>query len=202
MDYTTEMEFDVTAERLIEKLNASVMGEMEPRLIGLSGPARSGKDTIGSMLQSAYYVQTLSFAEPIREGLRGIMGLTDEHFHGTLKEVTLPWLGKSPRQLMQTLGTEWGRAIINDNIWLILAGRKIDEWQELREHVVITDVRFENEATFIRERGGVVWHIRRGDAPKVNAHASESGIAVQPEDVVIYNNGTLEDLFDNVAEAF
>lgn len=187
-------------EKLDSMLDYTV--QCEPRIVGLTGRARSGKDTVADMLKDAYSVKTVAFADPIRAALRAMLGLTDEHFSGKLKEVPIDWLGKSPRQLMQTLGTEWGRGLINEDIWLLIAGRKIDSIKWYGEHAVITDVRFENEATYIREKGGQIWHVVRGAAPAVSAHASEAGVTFVEGDALIDNNGTLEELFDLVCETF
>jgi hypothetical protein len=65
--------------------------------------------------------------------------------------------------------------------------------------IIIKDIRFENEADYIRSMGGQVWHIVREGAVAVNAHASEAGIKIADEDVVIDNNGTLEDYAANLA---
>jgi hypothetical protein len=62
------------------------------------------------------------------------------------------------------------------------------------EIILIKDIRFENEAEFLRQHNGIIWHVLRNNAQKVKAHASELGIAIQAEDVVIDNNGTLEQL--------
>jgi hypothetical protein len=66
------------------------------------------------------------------------------------------------------------------------------------EVIIIKDIRFENEADFLRRHNGVIWHIVRDKAEKVNAHASEQGIQMAAHDVVIPNNGTLADLIDCV----
>lgn len=59
--------------------------------------------------------------------------------------------------------------------------------------IIIKDIRFENEAEYIRNLSGVIWHIVRSNAESVNIHSSELGINVQPGDLVIKNNGTLEE---------
>lgn len=174
----------------------------KPKLIGLAGKARSGKDTVAKLLQKYNAINTISFAEPIRDALRGMIGLNDDHFHGSLKEVSLGWIDKSPRQLMQTLGTQWGRELVDQDIWLKLAKRNIEASHRLGIHVVITDVRFDNEAEFIRDNGGIVWHISRGDAPQVNTHASEAGVTQAPGDLYVDNNGTLEELESLVLTLF
>jgi len=178
-------------------------GSPTPKLIGLTGRARSGKDTVAGMLQSAFQFKTLAFAAPLKEGLKTMLGLTDEHVHGALKETLIEDFSKSPRQMLQTLGTEWGRLLVHDNIWLTVARRKVDEWRDCGFNVAITDVRFENEAEMIRKMGGQVWHVVRDSAPQVNAHASEGGVKFNADtDFTIYNNSTLDDLFDIVCDTF
>jgi len=174
----------------------------KPKIIGLSGKARSGKDTAAGMLEAAFNAKTVAFADPIRDAMRAIFGFNEAHFNGSLKEVVVPWIGKSPRQLMQTLGTEWGRNIVNNDLWRTLAARKIEQITDSFDHAVVTDVRFENEAEMIRSMGGRVWHIVRDNIPTVSAHASERGIDVHAGDVIIYNNGTMEDLLDSVCGNF
>lgn len=60
--------------------------------------------------------------------------------------------------------------------------------------VVIRDIRYENEADFIRKSGGQVWHIQREQRQVVNPHSSEWGVAIHADDAVINNNGTLAEL--------
>lgn len=175
-----------------------------PKLIGLHGPARSGKDTVGQMLKDSFGVSTVFFAEPLKESARVMLGLSDEELYGDLKETVLPWLGKSPRQILQTLGTDWGRTMVNPDIWLILARRKIEALFEQGKSVAITDVRFENEADLVREMGGTMWHIYRKDRRSVERHASEAGIEFcwDMGDIRIDNNGTLEELSDIVHDCY
>lgn len=59
--------------------------------------------------------------------------------------------------------------------------------------IIIKDIRFENEAAYIRSLDGTIWHIVRNNAEPVNTHSSELGIEIQPTDTVIKNNGTLEE---------
>ncbi len=181
----------------------AITGDDNLRLIGLAGKARSGKDTVGAILKKEFgHVVTLSFAQAIKDGMKAMFGFTEEHVNGALKETVHPVYGKSPRYMMQTLGTDWGRQMIKDSIWIDTLKRRIEDAHERYQHVVITDVRFENEAKLIRELGGKIWHVRRGDAPTVNAHASEAGIAFNVDDFIVYNEGTMEELRDNVVDLF
>lgn len=83
----------------------------------------------------------------------------------------------TPRHALQTLGTDWGRACY-DRIWIDYALRRAAIFRELNlTLVVITDVRFVNEARAIREKGGHVWHVSRPDgglSGEAAGHASEA----------------------------
>lgn len=166
-------------------------------LIGLSGPARSGKDTLAYYLADEYGFNTLALADPIKRGLAAMLGLTDAQLYGDEKEVVDPLIGLSPRQLCQSLGTEWGRAHVRDDLWLLIAGRRIQQCLDAAHCVgmVVTDIRMENEAAWIRSMGGVVVHISREDRPPVHNHVTEAGIAMRHGDFVITNNDTLETFY-------
>lgn len=174
-------------------------------LVGLHGPATCGKDTVGRILRDEFGLERVAFADSIRDGLKGIFRFNDLDFEGASKEAIIEWIGKSPRQLMQTLGTEWGRGLVREDIWLLLAERKIDKLREERYiPVVITDVRFENEAELIRSKGGTIWHIYRKDAVQVQSHTSESGVKFRADlgDIRVDNNGTLQDLRAEVIDLY
>jgi hypothetical protein len=171
------------------------------KIIGISGRARSGKDTLAGIFKflDKNAVQ-LSFASPIREFIAGLIGMSvDEITNSDAKELPLPWLnGKSPRHLMQTLGTEWGRDQIDPNLWIKVAAKKIETLRAQANPpslVVFSDVRFDNEAEMIRSLGGWIIHLSRGEATEVAAHVSEKGVTPNPsEDMCIYNDGSLGDL--------
>jgi hypothetical protein len=101
---------------------------------------------------------------------------------------------------MQRLGTEWGRDLIAQDIWLRCAGRALEEAERHgRMGLAITDVRFENEAAYIRQAGGTVIHISRaGGRIAESAHVSERGVAFVEGDQKIANDGTLEEFFDQI----
>jgi len=104
--------------------------------------------------------------------------------------------------MMQTIGTEWGRELINPSIWLLRADQVIAEWQEqdpALPGVVISDVRFENEATWLREQGGLLIHVSRPDAAEVVIHASEAGVASHPDDYLALNDGSIDELNEQLA---
>lgn len=160
-------------------------------LIAITGRARSGKDTAGQFFCSTYGFTQYAFADPIRAGLRAALGLTDWHFNEG-KEIVIPEYGKSPRQLMQLFGTEFGRNLIHPDIWQIRAEAALDSTKNL----VLTDCRFDSEAAWVHKHKGYVVHIARDNAPQVSAHISENGISENLIHFKINNNGTFDDLYD------
>ncbi|KAF2395424.1 deoxynucleotide monophosphate kinase [Pseudomonas frederiksbergensis] len=174
---------------------------MKPLLIGLSGLARVGKDTAAQHLVHHHGFQSYAFMDPLRDGLMHILNLSPCDFEGEQKEQVLPWLGRSPRYLMQTLGSEWGRDIVHPELWLMLAAQNLDLLARTHDTAggfVVSDLRFEDEAEFIRQRGGVVIHLQRASARTVAQHRSEDGIRGAPGDWFLPNDGTIDDLCSNL----
>lgn len=168
-------------------------------LIGLAGPAGVGKDTAAAHLRAAHSFRQIAFADPIRAMLQAALPLEPKDFEHGRKEEILPEIGKSPRQLMQSLGTEWGRNLVHPEIWVRLAEDTVlAEHVTLGRSLVISDVRMENEAEMIRRHGGVIVHLRRKAAARVAAHSSETGIAVYSSDWTIHNDGRPEGLFSEI----
>lgn len=166
-------------------------------LIGLTGPAGAGKDTLADHLCARHHFVRYAFAKPLKDMLAAIG--VDANNRDT-KEIPHPVFGKSPRVMAQTLGTEWMRETICQDGWLRLAGQFVDTTRHLNAYdaapyvgVVITDCRFPNEVEFIRKRGGVVWNIHRNVA-RVAAHSSETSLNGSHFDKVIYNLGTIAEL--------
>lgn len=172
-------------------------------LIGLCGAAGSGKDTVASILRETAQFYRVAFADPLYEMISVVTGLLPEDLQDReLKEAEIDWIGKSPRQLLQTLGTEWGRGMVSESIWIDIGMRRIDRLLADGRNVVVTDVRFDNEAAAIKGAGGEVWQIVRGEGCVRGVsmrHASEAGVAQTLVDRVVGNWSTLEKLRQTVA---
>jgi hypothetical protein len=193
-----------------EEMMARIRGEGEPiqtevitppqrpRIIGLAGPAGCGKTFVASLVPDAAVIQ---IADPIYAALSAILGIQDTVLRQrATKERPIDWLGKSPRQLLQTLGTDWGRTLVAEDIWLRIARRRIEELAASGvSTVVIADVRFDNEARMVQEMGGEVWGVDRGPTAGVSPHVSESGLSPGMVDRVIDNTGTPDQTRANVA---
>ena len=193
-----------------EEMMARIRGEGEPiqtevitppqrpRIIGLAGPAGCGKNLVASLVPDAAVIQ---LADPIYAALSAILGIPDTVLRQrATKERPIDWLGKSPRQLLQTLGTDWGRTLVAEDIWLRIARRRIEELAASGvSTVVIADVRFDNESRMVQEMGGEVWGVDRGPTAGVSPHVSESGLSPGMVDRVIDNTGTPDQTRANVA---
>lgn len=169
----------------------------QPPLIGIAGRARSGKDTVANFIIAAIGGYRYSFADPIRAMLAPLGVDMNDPYWQARKEDVIPALGVSPRRMMQTLGTEWGRQLINPDLWIIMAHQRL---LQNGPGMVISDVRFENEAAWIRKHGGWIIHVIRPEAKAVEAHASEDGIEMLDADAQLLNSGTLEELQLSVRE--
>ena len=118
---------------------------MKKLLIGLAGLARTGKTTAAKHLVCTHNLQTYAFADPLREGLTTILNLSPRDFDDEHKEQPVGWLGHSARELMQSLGTEWGRDQIHPDLWVWLAEQNLDRIQQelfavMRQEKVLAQV--------------------------------------------------------------
>lgn len=153
------------------------------RLIGIAGQARAGKDTLCSyMLDNLDGVWLRSsFADPIKEMLRAIgVDCSDD-----AKAVVDEAYGVTSRHMMQTLGTEWGRHMIDGDIWVRAFARL-----NAGKCRIVPDVRFENEADLVRECGVLIHLVGRGGIE--GNHASENPINFKEGDIVIDNSRDLK----------
>lgn len=160
-----------------------------PRVIGLVGPAGAGKTTAAAYLRIQYGYKLHPFAAPLKNMLRAL-GLNDAELTGHLKETPSPMLcGVTPRQAMQWLGTEWGRNLIDPNLW-------VSQWRRgaLREKIVADDLRFPNEATAVHALGGIIIRLSRPTTTRHSAHASETAGSAIRADFTIQNTGDVPDM--------
>ena len=170
-----------------------------PRLIGLYSPAPGcGKTTVASLLTKH---RSLSFAAPLKRAVWSMLndlGLGGFHCIYADKEAIIPELGVSARHMMQTLGTEWGRACIHPDFWVMIARAKAERIMNDGGSVVIDDVRFPNEAAMIRDLGGELWRIDRPGVIYSGDHSSEGGLEDITPDRVIVNAGTIDQLKEKI----
>lgn len=174
-------------------------------LIGIAGPAGSGKTTAAQRLVQEHGFVRVRFAEAIKAMARGLFvasgyddGIIERMVDGDLKNTPMPELmGASPRVIMQTIGGEWGRETIHSDLWVRIATTKAGELLGEGIPVVIDDVRHANEVQAIQGYAGLVWKIAGRSDSGVPAHTSEREL-LTGIDALLYNTGSLEELHDQV----
>jgi hypothetical protein len=142
-------------------------------IIGVTGYAQNGKDTVGNILVEEYGYERLTLADPVKEAvLRLDPYIPDPRYYASeepedyvvrlsqyIEEVGPEEAKKHPevRRLYQVMGTEVGRELLGEDIWIDAA----EYGMVPGTNYVITDVRFPNEADRILELGGEVWRVVR-----------------------------------------
>lgn len=201
-------------------------------IVGIAGLIGSGKDTVAEYLIEKKGFERYSFASSLKDSIAAIFNWDRELLDGTTKESRLwrdqvdEWWAKrlhlphlTPRWVLQYWGTEVCRRGFHDDIWIASIENKI---RTIKDDVVITDCRFENELNVIKQLGGILIRVERGPEPEwcdsaaivnlrlpgfheaknmlqmLNIHASEySGIGLN-YDYYLNNNGTLQQLYEQI----
>jgi hypothetical protein len=196
--------------------------------VGILGFIGSGKGTVGDILSDIGFAK-ISFASHLKDVTSVMFGWDRNLLEGDTdesrefrEEMDPFWSEKldrkfTPRLALQLMGTEVGRNVFGENIWIHSLENKI---KDVSKHYVVTDVRFQNEIDWIRKQKGILIEIRRGKLPlwynvaseanngcqhsisimkDVEVHESEwKWINKQNVDHVVRNDGTLEDLRENM----
>jgi hypothetical protein len=170
-------------------------------IIGITGRAGSGKDTVADHLALNYGFKKIGLADPIKRCVQDIFGISD----GVMQDRALreqevhQWPGWTVRKLLQFVGTELFREKIHPDIWVRSCCTRILTSDIL--NWVIPDVRFDNEDRGLRLVFGDHYKLIRVTRPGVEGapggipgHASEAGLSGDP-DLELMNAGGLEELY-------
>lgn len=178
-----------------------------PVLVALSGVAGSGKSTVAYELycERDDFVR-VKFADGLKNMVRALLETAgcpedeiERYIEGDLKEEPTHFLGgESPRHVMVTLGTDWGRKMISDTLWVSIATARIDQLLRAGHNVVVDDLRFRNEELALMQRNAVFLNIER-DSDIAVIHQSEGYRPLSATD--IDNNGDLRETMRQVAFA-
>ncbi|OZI23596.1 hypothetical protein CAL26_09145 [Bordetella genomosp. 9] len=194
------------------------------RLIGLCGRAGAGKDTCADLMAAAYGFSKIAFADALRAEISRSFGVDPRDLSNRITKEQLTHalaIGRSddarfihlmasagvcisaprsPRQIMRWWATEYRRALDGEEYWTLLAHDAIDSLMRRGvRRIVVTDVRFSNEASFIKHMRGEVWRVRRAVADQIPGnHRSEIELeAISPAHVV-HNDGDIAALMREV----
>lgn len=176
---------------------------MDRVIVALTGKANAGKSTAAEGLARDHGFARVRFADPLKNMLRSLYrdagldtGEIERRIEGDLKEVPCEILcGKTPRQAMQSLGTEWGRICVHEDFWTRLWGTRA------RRHrrVVVEDCRFANEAQTVWRLRGVIVRVERPGMAAISASAHVSEAGGVDADMTVDNSGRKESLWSRLA---
>lgn len=188
-------------KRMGEILGAEFTLKSKPLLIALTSPAMgSGKSTVADHLVTNHGFILLKFAGPLKAMTRTLLselgedGMTIERrVEGDLKEEPIPALQATCRQVMQKLGTEFGRHQLHENVWADVTRSRATHFLLAGKSVVIDDMRYLNELEAVRWAGGCPIRITRPGATVTSDHSSEG--ALNGENMLtLPNTGTIQQL--------
>ena len=201
-------------------------------IIGLGGLAGSGKSTVAKYLSDNHHYRTVSFGGKLKDATALIFDLPRHLLEGDTEE-SREWRDtpqprisdKTPRQILQEMGTQVGREI-HPRVWLDAVELQCEKNMEEGLGTVITDVRFPNELALISHFGGSMWRVERPDhCPEwykemvelssedqwyhmnlqTEVHSSEWELAVDENRVLvdqfIFNRGTIGELHEKIERA-
>jgi dephospho-CoA kinase len=162
-------------------------------IIGLSGFAQSGKDTVAERLVTEHGFERIAFADPIRKMIYAM----NPKINGNPLDELVDDYGwdvakKNPevRAMLQQFGYS-ARVYLGEDVWVAAALRKMSDKSK---RYVITDVRFLNEAGTIKVLKGKIWRVERPEVEAANEHVSEWEMNAYNFDERISNDGTIEQL--------
>lgn len=205
-------------------------------IIGVCGFIGSGKDTIADYLTNFHGFRRESFANSLKDAVSQVFGWDRTMLEGRTKqsrewrEQPDAWWSKrlgrevTPRLMLQLWGTEVCRKGFHDDIWIASLENKL---RNSKDDIVISDCRFPNEIKSIKDAGGIIVWVQRGELPewyedavnvnrgpngntrwalskssldKFKIHASETAWVGTKFDHVFDNNGSIDELFGKVKD--
>ena len=200
-------------------------------IIGVCGFIGSGKDTVADYLVNFHEFRRESFASTLKDAVAAVFGWDRTLLEGRTaqarewREQVDPWWAErldiptlTPRWILQYWGTEVCRKAFHDDIWIASLENKL---RNSKDDIVISDCRFPNEIKSIKDAGGIVVRVVRGDEPewyqdavdmnagdrcmtymtakvrmqKLGIHASETAWVGTKFDLILDNNATIDDLY-------
>jgi len=177
-------------------------------LIGVVGFIGSGKGAVGDLLEQKGFVKD-SFAKPLKDACSAMFGWPRELLEGDT-EVSRKWREESdsfwsekfgytftPRLALQLMGTEAGRNVFHQDIWVVSLLNRAKG-----KNVVVTDVRFKNEIDYIQQNGGIIVRVKRGEEPEWYKLAEDAAAGFSSAIMEIKDKGIHQSEWDWIGSDF
>lgn len=190
-------------------------------LIVISGKARAGKDSVFNVLAKCGGFKRIAFADPLKNMCSSVFNIPLNYFYDDDKkdapfETPIDYIDfhsalqfavnadlplqqlefKSPRDLLQQVGTDIVRKHVDNEFWIKLLVKQL---QTTEGNVAITDARFQNERDALKAIGGTLMLVTKPDTTAAG-HSSENDLGSEADyDIVVNNNGTLAELDHDIS---
>lgn len=177
-------------------------------LIGVVGFIGSGKGAVGDLLEQKGFVKD-SFAKPLKDACSAMFGWPRELLEGDT-EVSRKWREEhdsfwsekfgytfTPRLALQLMGTEAGRNVFHQDIWVVSLLNRAKG-----KNVVVTDVRFKNEIDYIQQNGGIIVRVKRGEEPEWYKLAEDAAAGFSSAIMGIKDKGIHQSEWDWIGSDF
>jgi hypothetical protein len=195
-------------------------------IIGFVGLIGAGKDTAADYLVNFHGFRRDSFANTLKDAVACVFGWDRTLLEGRTNEAREwreqvdPWWAErlgmpnlTPRWILQYWGTEVCRKSFHDDIWIASLENKL---RTSKDSIVISDCRFPNEIQSIKNAGGQIIWVQRGESPDLfdtaiaanqghnwavqdlkmrKIHASETAWVGTQFDSIIDNNSSIDSLY-------
>lgn len=167
-------------------------------IIGITGAAGAGKDTLAELIGVDGWVR-FAYADALKQICIDYLGLSyDDAYTQNGKTRFNEFWGMTNREILQKVGTDAMRNGFHKDVWIKIAELRLKNILDSGAKVIVTDVRFDNEAELIEKLGGCVIKITRNSiselTEKEKTHASERGIDDKYISFTIKNNMSKDDL--------
>lgn len=184
------------------------------KLIGLSGQKRVGKDTFADYLCSNYGFTKYAFAGPLKKACQEIFLLSEQQVDGIHKETMDNRWGVSARKIFQKVGTELFREKLSEvipemesiehNFWIYRFQLWYEDFKKNNPEgkVIVSDVRFPNEAKIINKLCGKIIKIHRNTGLNKDNHASEKNVELIETDIILVNNNNIKEYYKKIDKLF
>lgn len=166
---------------------------MLPPIIGIVGRSRAGKDTIASIiieLYPEYQIQRL--ASPLKKAVVALYDFEPTQLEDDTKEIVDTRWNKTPRETIQAL-TDYMMSYMGTDFFT----KRLYEDSAMPKHMIIPDIRYGHDIVEIKKRGGIVIKVERSTKMYIK-HLFENHIDALEGDFQLHNNGTIEDLRQEV----